>query len=156
MPKSPTFDQQMSDHQTKWRQDHVLDAEKGWQNGVSRDWILPSPRWEEGLWSGIRKDSVDSLEAYLRGAAVTKHTGVHNLKSSWALCANLYFPFGSTPEAAQFSQAFSERLSMHQSPRWNASTSNTLLEITFNRPFYLVNKAEAGAPVRLHPTLPST
>ena len=32
-----------------------------------------------------------------------KHAGVHNLKSSWILCANLYFPFrGSTDGNALF------------------------------------------------------
>jgi hypothetical protein len=47
--------------------------------------------WKEGLWSGIRT----SLPAYIdrEDAKVEKHRGAHNLKSSWILCANMYYPF---------------------------------------------------------------
>ena len=31
--------------------------------------------------------------AFLKKSDVQKHDGVHNLKSSWMQCANLYFPF---------------------------------------------------------------
>jgi hypothetical protein len=34
----------------------------------------------------------------LANEQVGKHTGAHNLKSSWVACANLYFPFGVTAE----------------------------------------------------------
>ena len=59
----------------------------------SYPWIVPRNLWEEGLWPGIRTGSDNSLPAYLKKARVQKHSGVHNLKSSWILCANLYFPF---------------------------------------------------------------
>ena len=49
--------------------------------------------WEEGLWPGIRRGSENPLATYLKRLGVQKHSGVHNLKSSWVLCANLYFPF---------------------------------------------------------------
>ena len=55
--------------------------------------ILPESSWEEGLLPGIRTGSDESLPAYLKRTGVQKHEGVHNLKSSWVLCANLYFPF---------------------------------------------------------------
>ncbi len=65
--------------------------------------ILPKDWWEEGLWPGIGRESEDSLPAYLERTKVQKHAGVHNLKSSWILCANLYFPFrGSADGRAMF------------------------------------------------------
>jgi len=32
----------------------------------------------------------------MKAHAIQAHTGKHNLKSSWVLCANLYFPFGAS------------------------------------------------------------
>ena len=68
--------------------------EWGWQNGGRYAWIFPHDSWEEGLWSGLRSGSAHSLRDYLHANHVQKHLGVHNLESSWMLCANLYFPFG--------------------------------------------------------------
>lgn len=89
------FNDEMAQHQVGWRQQHMADQRHGMQNGQKRPWILPPELWEEGLWSGIRTGSACSLPAYLAtpGKEVEKHMGVHNLKSSWMLCANLYFPF---------------------------------------------------------------
>jgi len=50
---------------------------------------LPENLWKEGLWEGIK----DSLPEYLNKEKVQRHKGCHNLKSSWVLCANLYFSF---------------------------------------------------------------
>ena len=61
------------------------------RNGKERGWILPEKSWAEGLWPGIRPGEENDLEAYLNESGVKKHQGVHNLKSSWVLCANLYF-----------------------------------------------------------------
>lgn len=83
----------MSEYQTSWRKDNVATPEWGRQNTKRYPWILPYELWEEGLWPGIRSDSTPSLPDYLRRERVQKHQGVHNLKSSWVLCANLYFPF---------------------------------------------------------------
>ncbi len=88
-----SFDREMEQHQVSWRQKHLLDQRPGTQNRQTRPWILPAGLWEEGLWEGIRSSSGHSLQAYLRDNEVLKHGGVHNLKSSWILCANLYFPF---------------------------------------------------------------
>ena len=87
----PHLDQEMNAAQVAWRQHHVETSEQGWQNGKQRPWILPAPRWEDGLWPGIRSGSQNPLQSYLDTAGVQKHPGVHNLKSSWVLCANLYF-----------------------------------------------------------------
>jgi hypothetical protein len=85
-----SFNEHMSNLQTKWRHENLTVKGDGKQNGKSYPWILPKSNWHHGLWEGVR----GPLDEYLspeRGVQV--HTGVHNLKSSWALCANLYFPF---------------------------------------------------------------
>jgi hypothetical protein len=94
-----SFDSAMAKHQSAWRVENILGSERGTQNGKQYDWILPKERWEEGLWAGIRGDGDTSLAAYLTKNKIQKHTGVNNLKSSWVLCANLYFPFGVTERA---------------------------------------------------------
>ena len=53
--------------------------------------------WEEGLWPGIRSGGEHALSAYIEESGVQKHIGVHNLKSSWMLCANLYFSHRRDP-----------------------------------------------------------
>jgi hypothetical protein len=90
------FDKSVAAHQVAWRRIHIADQQYGLQNGKARPWILPRELWEKGLWPGIRSGSSHSLPAYLKtpGKEIEKHPGVHNLKSSWMLCANLYFPFG--------------------------------------------------------------
>ena len=87
------FDGWMERHQTEWRSDNVPSKESGQQNGVRRSWMLPADSWEEGLWPGIRSESANPLSEYLQRTGVQTHRGAHNLKSSWTLCANLYFPF---------------------------------------------------------------
>lgn len=87
------FEKHIQQHQIKWRAKYIINQEYGKQNKVKGPWILPKHLWEEGLWPGIRSDSEHSLPDYLGKNDIDKHTGVHNLKSSWVLCANLYFPF---------------------------------------------------------------
>jgi len=87
------FDTSVQNQQIEWRSRHIHCPEWGEQNGKKRPWILPKNLWEQGLWSGIRSDSEHSLPDYLENNDIDKHQGVHNLKSSWILCANLYFPF---------------------------------------------------------------
>ena len=88
---SNSFNQEMEAAQVAWRKHHVKTRDQGWQNGKQRPWILPAPRWEDGLWPGIRSGSQNPLQSYLDTTGVQKHQYVHNLKSSWVLCANLYF-----------------------------------------------------------------
>lgn len=90
-----SFDKQVQNHQIEWRhrQGKTISKEHGWQNGVQRQWILPSDEWEKSLWGGIARDSNNSLPDYLTKTKIKRHTGSHNLKSSWVMCANLYFAF---------------------------------------------------------------
>ena len=88
-----SFDRWTESHQIEWRARHVASAESGRWQGRQYPWILPEELWEEGLWPGIRKDSDNPLCKYIEEKNIQKHTGTHNLKSSWVLCANLYFPF---------------------------------------------------------------
>ncbi|MHC4441127.1 MAG: PGN_0703 family putative restriction endonuclease [Planctomycetota bacterium] len=88
-----SFDKVMNEHQVAWRERHIPYSDQGVQNRVRRPWLLPKNRWQDGLWEGIRDCSSNSLPQYLKEAKVQEHRGVHNLKSSWILCANLYFPF---------------------------------------------------------------
>lgn len=104
------FDTYMNEYQVAWRREHVESQEQGWQTGKQYPWILPRKLWESSLWPGIRSGSGHSLPAYLRQHGVQKHSGVHNLKNSWVLCANLYFPFRASDAGrdllARFLQAY--------------------------------------------------
>ena len=112
-----SFDSWMNRRQTKWRADHVVSQERGIQNGRRRRWILPLDAWEEGLWPGIGREASCSLVAYLERNQMRRHSGAHNLKSSWVLCANLYFVFGASPEGQQLFASF---LKQYVSPEINS------------------------------------
>lgn len=103
------FDRLMENHQTEWRSRHVTSTECGQQNGKRRSWILPRQLWEQGLWPSIRTDSDNSLRKYLDDNGIRKHTGVHNLKSSWIFCANLYFPFRASSDGRDLLASFLNR-----------------------------------------------
>ena len=91
------FNEYMSDYQTKWREGSIQSKEMGTQNGKEYHWILPRHLWEEGLYPSIRSGQSNSLPEYIERTGVQKHDGVHNLKSSWMQCVNLYFPFIEDP-----------------------------------------------------------
>ena len=101
-----SFDKCMQDHQVRWRKANVSDSRCGRWRGCEYPWILPEGLWEEGLWPGIRTGSGNSLPAYLERTGVQKHEGVHNLKSSWVQCANLYFPFRESVESRALFASF--------------------------------------------------
>jgi hypothetical protein len=92
------FDDQLERHQVAWRNAHVRTSAFGTHARRRRAWILPEEAWEEGLWPGIRSDGDNPVSTYLSKHGVKKHTGANNLKSSWVLCANLYFTFGGSEE----------------------------------------------------------
>jgi len=94
-----SFDDQMRNHQVAWRSvpENGICSGNGWQNRLQYPWIIPSDKWEQSLWPGIRSGTANSLPAYL-GNEIQPHQGKHNLNSSWVLCANLYFPFGATAD----------------------------------------------------------
>jgi len=100
------FDAYMNTYQVAWRRTHALPEGEGWQNGKQRPWILPKQHWQYGLWLGIRRGSAYALPDYLQRNRIQKHQGVHNLKSSWMLCANLYFPFGATEDSRNLLAGF--------------------------------------------------
>ena len=89
----PSLSKLMERHQVEWRKSNVSSTDMGTWQGEPYPWIVPRNLWEEGLWPGIRTGSDNPLTSYLKQTGVQKHSGVHNLKSSWVLCANLYFPF---------------------------------------------------------------
>ena len=82
------FERHMNDWQTNWRQQNISSTDHGEQNRKAYSWIVPRSLWKETIWEGIRH----SLPAYLE-TGIQRHSGSHNLKSSWMLSANLYFPF---------------------------------------------------------------
>ena len=92
-----TFGKDMEKAQTAWRQRHVSTREQGTWSRIPYPWILPRNHWWEGLWPGIRRESDNSVERYIEKAKIQPHQGVNNLKSSWVLCANLYFAHRRDP-----------------------------------------------------------
>ena len=91
------FNEAVQRHQIGWRGRHLEYSERGKHKGTRYPWILPEPKWEDGLWPDIRQASPNSVQSYIDEANVQKHDDVHNLKSSWVLCANLYFAHRRDP-----------------------------------------------------------
>lgn len=104
------FNSYLEKSQVAWRTIHIVDQRHGMQNGLSRPWILPTEKWTEGLWPGIRIALPDYVDDPKDGIEV--HKGAHNLKSSWVQCANLYFPFRSPQGMA----LLTEFLKLHVAP----------------------------------------
>lgn len=92
------FDVYTREHQRKWRLKNLQNQIPGKHNGVEYPFILPKEIWQQSLWKGIQADSSQPLTTYLEKNQIDHHTGVHNLRSSWVLCANLYFPFRQDKE----------------------------------------------------------
>jgi hypothetical protein len=87
------FDDQMKKAQIAWRHSALPDnLTPGPQNGGHYDHVLPRQDWKLNLWPGIVRDLPVYLDSPPR---IQRHTGCHNLCSSWIVCANLYFPFRS-------------------------------------------------------------
>lgn len=101
MPSQASFDAQMSEHQSRWRRLEMGHLAAGTQNGKTYDWIVAREDWKDLLWEGRDGALSKAISAYIKARKVSPHTGVHNLKSSWVLCANLYFPFGQRREDRQ-------------------------------------------------------
>ena len=94
--KDDNFRAKVLEKQRRWRRDNLPEVKgKGKRGGKSYFRILPrGSRWMN-FWPGIQPGGpVRDLESYL-GDQIQSHTGMHHLMSSWALCANLYFPFGA-------------------------------------------------------------
>lgn len=84
------FIELMRDHQIKWRKKNLTHIKgNGEQNGRVYERILPWEYHMQNFYPGIQKD----LQEYVEKNKIRMHTGIHNLMSSWVLCANLYWPF---------------------------------------------------------------
>jgi len=81
------FKDQQRESQIEWRKRNIKTRDYGWHNKRAYPHIIPLNQWEETLWGGIRND----LKPYLVDKNIQKHSGTHNLLSSWVVCANLYF-----------------------------------------------------------------
>ena len=93
------FRDQMRFNQLAWRQQSLPHVQgQGWWQKRQYEHILPRGSREENLWPGIRRGGPFPLDAYLSSRGIQAHTGRDNLLSSWTLAANLYFPFGQSPE----------------------------------------------------------
>ena len=104
--KAGSFDEQATQHQIAWRRDNITGSEMGWHDGKQYEWILPRDRWEEGLWPSIRTGTSSALTSYLETNRVQKHRSSGNLKSSWMLRANFYFPFRDTERGRELLAGF--------------------------------------------------
>src|SRR5262245_7238830 len=97
MPRSEvaqSFKARMTAAQIRWRRRNASTQERGEQHGQRHRHVLPAAAWEETIWPGIR----ERLRQYIETERIKPHTDVSNLVSSWAACANLYFPFGERAE----------------------------------------------------------
>jgi hypothetical protein len=108
------FDREMTDHQVRWRREHVSTQEPGVQNKVTRPWLLPRWAWEESLWPPLRGTAPESVHAHLTARRIARHSGCHNLKSSWVSGVNLYFTFGRSEAGRALLAGF---LAAHVDPR---------------------------------------
>ena len=83
-------------HQETWKLKNLTHiSKKGWHNGHQYDHVLPKSNTEDNFYPSIRKELFDPIKGYLVVNKVKPHTGVHNLLSSWAMCANMYWPFNN-------------------------------------------------------------
>jgi len=90
------FKLEMLSYQEGWKLKNIPHiTNKGWQNGHQYDHILPRINEEENFYQPIRSVLFDKPNGYLSKHHIKPHTGIHNLLSSWALCANMYWPFNN-------------------------------------------------------------
>lgn len=86
------FRQAMISRQMRWRRAELPEVtENGRQNGKEYEHILPWKERQKNFFPQVR----DDLSGYLKENSIQAHTGIHNMLSSWALCANVYWPFRS-------------------------------------------------------------
>jgi len=90
------FNQEIKAHQILWKRKnlpHII--KKGYQNGGYHEHVLPKAFFYENFFPLIREELFDSTNGYLKKNNIKPHTGIHNLLSSWAVCANMYWPFNN-------------------------------------------------------------
>ena len=90
------FKQQMRDYQETWRQKHLPSiTENGWHNGRQYVHVLPKESFLHNFYPPIQHELFDKTTGYIDRKSIQTHTGIHNLLSSWALCANMYWAFNN-------------------------------------------------------------
>lgn len=88
------FREAMLEQQLKWRKINLpWITENGIQNGRKYEHILPRKNKIENFYPPIRSGLFEDGVGYIEKNKIQPHTGIHNLLSSWVLCANLYWPF---------------------------------------------------------------
>ena len=87
------FEKSMKEHQTYWRLAHLPHvAVTGMQND-SKQYILPNIEYLLSFFPDIRESLFGLHNGYLKSNRIKPHTSIHNLMSSWVVCANMYWPF---------------------------------------------------------------
>jgi hypothetical protein len=90
------FKSKMRDFQINWKLKYLPGIKtKGYQNGNSYDHVLPKSKEQENFFVHIRGELFNPVNGYLKKNNIKPHTGIHNLLSSWTLCANMYWPFNN-------------------------------------------------------------
>lgn len=88
------FKNRMRDYQIIWKRKYLPHINgKGYQNGKGYDHILPKCNEQENFFKPIQNELFNLYNGYLKENNIKPHTGIHNLLSSWTLCANMYWPF---------------------------------------------------------------
>lgn len=84
----------MKEHQIKWRKKKLPHIkENGIFKGTEYEHILPKKNLLENFYHTIQKDLFDPNNGYIIKNNIQPHIYINNLLSSWAFCANLYWPF---------------------------------------------------------------
>lgn len=108
------FKNNMRDYQIIWKQKHLPYIKgKGFQNGKSYDHILPKSNQQENFYKPIRDELFNINNGYLKANNIKPHTGIHNLLSSWTLCANMYWPFNNDEGKILLSKWLSQHIDLN-------------------------------------------
>jgi len=107
------FKNKMREYQIIWKLKYLSNIKrKGYQNGKSYDHILPKSNEQENFFNPIRNELFNPINGYLQGNNIKPHTGIHNLLSSWTLCANMYWPFNNDEGKILLSKWLSQQLQL--------------------------------------------
>ncbi|MGA2408508.1 MAG: hypothetical protein ABSF81_17420 [Bacteroidales bacterium] len=107
------FKNKMRDYQIIWKLKYLSSIKgKGYQNGKSYDHILPKSNEQENFFNPIRNELFNPNNGYLKGNNIKPHTGIHNLLSSWTLCANMYWPFNNDEGKILLSKWLSKQIQL--------------------------------------------
>jgi hypothetical protein len=107
------FKNEMRDYQVTWKIKYLSNIKaKGYQNGKSYDHILPKSNEKDNFFKPIRDELFNTNNGYLQANNIKPHTGIHNLLSSWTLCANMYWPFNNEEGKNLLSKWLSKQLKL--------------------------------------------